>query len=85
VLTTIGNIHHSILPKLGQIGYLIMKYDRWGKPEYYMGLRRKYYVSSFPLCDNVWPYSLGIHTANFTTLDNRQTVKISGFYFEPID
>lgn len=82
MLTPVANIHKHDIPKLGAIGYLVMHYDRWGTPEYYNGIKQKFYVSSYPLCDNVWPYSHGIHTANFTTLDNRLTVRASGFYFQ---
>jgi hypothetical protein len=48
------NFHHSKLPKPGAIGHIV-------------GLStvnpcRKCIVVAYPLCDNVRPYSIGIHT-----------------------
>jgi len=64
------NFHHSTLPKLGEIVIL---------PRLGYGLR-KFIVKSFPLCDNVRPFSIGIHTVNLEALDNKQEITVSGFY-----
>lgn len=83
MLTPAGNIHHSKLPKIGEIGYLIEKYERYtNKPIYWHGRKERVIVDSFPLCDNVWPYSHGIHTANFRYLGHGDVVRMSGFWFE---
>jgi hypothetical protein len=37
-------------------------------------------VESFPLCDNILPYSKGIHTVNVRRLDNGRSIKISGVH-----
>ena len=74
MLTPKGNIHHSKLPKLGAIGYIV-------------GLstvdpKRKTIVQHFPLCDNCWPYSIGIHTVFVRFLDNGEMRRFSGIFFE---
>lgn len=76
------NIHHSALPKVGETGYLVMKHGRYGNVEYYRGRKQRYIVSHYPLCDNIYPYSRGIHTAFFRNLKNGEIVRVSGFYFE---
>jgi len=78
------NYYHSILPKPGSIGYLTSGMNRWGETVYYHGEKQKYQVIAFPLCDNVLPYSIGIHTAYFQNLNNGSIIKMSGFYFEEI-
>ena len=35
-------------------------------------------VESYPLCDNVLPYSIGIHTCNVRRLRDGQVFRISG-------
>jgi hypothetical protein len=83
MLTARANIHHSVLPKVGAVGYLVMRQDRWGKPGYMHGLRQRWQCIGYPLCDNVRPYSLGIHTAWFKALGDTRlaAVRVSGFYF----
>jgi len=73
MLTTIGNIHHSKLPKRGTIGYIL------GLPT--VDPKRKCIVSHYPLCDNVLPYSIGIHTIYVRFLDNQNEVRLSGIWF----
>ena len=65
------NFHHSKMPKLGDI-VTLPKNLGYGN--------RKFIVKSFPLCDNVRPFSIGIHTVNLEALDNRQEIRVSGFY-----
>ncbi|MBE2270191.1 MAG: hypothetical protein IAE80_18275 [Anaerolinea sp.] len=74
MLTPKGNIHHSKLPKPGAIGRIV-------------GLatvdpHRKCIVSHYPLCDNVLPYSRGIHTIYVRFLDNREIARFSGMWFK---
>ncbi len=68
------NFHHSKLPKPGEIGRIV-------------GLStvnpcRKCIVIAYPLCDNVHPYSIGIHTCWVQFLDNRDIQRFSGIWFE---
>jgi len=42
-------------------------------------------VSHYPLCDNIWPYSIGIHTIYVRFLDNREIARFSGIWFEEIE
>lgn len=65
------NFHHSKLPDLGQVVEL---------PSGKRGI-----VESFPLCDNVLPYSIGIHTVNVRRLDNGKTIRIAGHWVCPIE
>jgi len=81
MLTRRGNIHHHKIPPLGAIGYLAMGTNMWGEPQYLHRRKRKYQVVGFPLCDNIRPYSIGIHTAFFRNLQNGRIVQMSGFYF----
>jgi hypothetical protein len=73
------NFHRSQLPPLGAI---VEVHDR----ELGYGRRyRKFIVESFNLCDNVLPYSIGIHLVNISALDNRnEKYTVSGFYCEVI-
>ena len=81
MLTQIGNIHKSKIPKIGQTGYLIMSVNRWGEFRYFDGRKRKYQVIAYPLCDNVRKFSIGIHTAFFKNLQDGKVIRVSGFYF----
>lgn len=60
------NFHHSKLPNLGELVEL---------PSGNRGV-----VIAFPLCDNVLPYSIGIHTCYVQRLDNGKIIKISGHW-----
>ncbi|MEL7432643.1 MAG: hypothetical protein AAFN11_01740 [Chloroflexota bacterium] len=73
MLTPRANIHHAKLPKPGAIGHIT-------------GLStvdpaRKCVVSHYPLCDNVLPYSIGIHTVFVRFLDNGEIRRFSGIWF----
>lgn len=81
MLTQITNIHRSKLPKIGEVGYLTMKYNRWNEPQYYEGTKQTWQCIAYPLCDNARPYSLGIHTAFFRNLRTGKVARVSGFYF----
>ena len=77
MLTPRGNIHLSKLPQPGAIGWIV-------------GLatvdpHRKCIVSHYPLCDNVLPYSRGIHTIYVQFFDNREISRFSGVWFQPLD
>ncbi len=83
MLTTRTNVHHSTLPRLGAIGYLIEHIDRWGDVRYWFGRRQRYQCVAYPVCDSAdWRYSRGIHTAWFRNLRNGKLVQMSGFYFD---
>lgn len=76
------NFHHSKLPEPGQTGYLSYTQNNWlGFPTYFDGKKQKYQCVAYPLCDNVLPYSKGIHTAYFRNLANGRIIQASGFYF----
>jgi hypothetical protein len=65
------------MPELGQIVY---------PPKYICNRLNgiepvKHIVTSFPLCENARPYSIGIHTCTIKNLKNGKTHKVSGFYF----
>ena len=81
MLTQINNRHHSKLPRVGEIGYLISGTNRFGETNYFRGERQTYQVYAYPLNDNVAPYSYGIHTAFFKNLKTGNIVRLSGFYF----
>ena len=68
------NFHHSKLPAPGAVGHIrgLQTIDP----------RRKCIVSHYPLCDNILPYSIGIHTVYIRFLDNQEELNISGFWFE---
>jgi hypothetical protein len=73
MLTPRANVHHSRLPTPGAVGHIV-------------GLstidpQRKCIVSHYPLCDNVRPYSIGIHTVYVRFLDNREELCVSGIWF----
>ncbi len=79
------NYHHYKLPKLGEIGYLTNGQTRFGETIFLTaGKKEKVMVVAFPLCDNVLPYSKGIHTAYFKNLANGKIKKYSGFYFDSV-
>lgn len=66
------NYHHSKLPALGDIGKIAL-------PAYH---HRKCQVIAFPLCDNILPYSIGIHTCIVQFFDNMSIHRFSGIWFE---
>lgn len=72
MLNTRHNYHHSKLPAIGDIVSL---------PKYIQKSRHnKYIVTSYPLCDNIIPYSRGFHTCWIKSLKDGKEYKISGFY-----
>jgi hypothetical protein len=80
MLTTKTNFHHSKLPKIGHIGQLIESYNRWNEPRYLRGDKSKYRVIAYPLCDNILPYSIGIHTVFAQRLSDGKIIRVSGMY-----
>ena len=74
MLTPRGNIHHSNLPKPGAVGHIVGLST--------VNPKRKCIVSHFPLCDNVLPYSMGIHTVYVRFLDNHEVMRFSGIWFQ---
>lgn len=84
MLSTRTNYHHSKLPKLGSIGTLpALRYTtgRSNKIQYRPVLER-FMVIAYPLCDNVRPYSKGIHTIIVRSLADQRQIRVSGHYFE---
>ena len=68
------NFHHSTLPPPGAIGRIVGLST--------VNPRRKCIVSHYTLCDNILPYSRGIHTVFIRFLDNNEIARFSGFWFE---
>lgn len=80
MLTTRHNIHHSKLPKPGEV----VRIYGLGRNGY--DSREKWRVESFPLNDNVSPWSRGVHTVNLRRLRDGKPARVSGFYcFDPSD
>jgi len=73
MFNTRQNFHHSKLPKIGEVVRLPKELTKHMKPG-------KVIIESYPLCDNVLPWSIGIHTVNVRRLDNNSRLTISGFY-----
>ena len=76
MLSACANFHHSKLPEPGTIGRIV-------------GLstidpQRKCIVSHYPLCDNILPYSRGIHTVFVRFLDDQEIARFSGLWFEAL-
>ncbi|MBN8639818.1 MAG: hypothetical protein J0M07_31180 [Anaerolineae bacterium] len=76
MLSPCANFHHSKLPEPGTIGWIV-------------GLstidpKRKCIVSHYPLCDNILPYSRGIHTVFVRFLDDQEIAQFSGIWFEAV-
>lgn len=69
------NFHHSKLPLPGVIGHIV------GLSR--VNPRRKCIASHYPLCDNVLPFSIGIHTVCVRFLDNGEMARFSGIWFKP--
>lgn len=70
------NFHHSKLPRPGSIGHIVGSST--------VNPRRKCIVVAYPLCDNVRPYSIGIHTVWVRFLDNHELACFSGIWFQEI-
>ena len=70
------NYHHSKLPKIGTIG------KHPAQSSNVQELRGNWIVESYNLCDNCYPYSVGIHLVNIRSLANTNiTDTVSGTYF----
>ncbi len=70
------NTHHSKLPLPGAVGHIVGLST--------VNPRRKCIVSHYPLCDNVLPYSRGIHTCWVRFLDDGEIARFSGIWFEAL-
>lgn len=68
------NFHHSKLPEPGKIGCIVALST--------INMRRKCIVIAYPLCDNVHPYSIGIHSCWVRFLDNGDIQRFSGIWFQ---
>lgn len=76
MFTTKQNYHHSKLPKLGEIAKIPKEIcNRLNS----IRPNTKHIVIAYPLCDNVLPYSKGIHTCLVKSLHDGKIHKISGF------
>jgi len=73
MLTPYANFHHSKLPDTGALVHIVVLST--------VDPQRKCIVSHYPLCDNVLPYSLGIHTVYVRFLDDHEIIRISGIWF----
>lgn len=88
MLTKRGNYHHSKLPELGAIGYLVRGTNRFGEVDYFDGKPQRYQVVAFPLVEDAGPMPpgfarpLGIHTAYFRNLATGAVRRAAGFYFD---
>jgi hypothetical protein len=79
MLTTIANIHHSKLPRLGAIVHVVMRALQPGHRY------RKFIVESFPLSDAAdQRFSMGIHTCTIRALDNGERRRIAGHWCEEV-
>jgi hypothetical protein len=70
------NFHHSKLPKPGAVGHIVGMSS--------VNPRRKCIVVAYPLCDNICPYSIGIHTCWVRFLDDSNIQRFSGIWFEEV-
>lgn len=73
MLTPAGNFHKCKLPtpgSLGRITGLVMVDET-----------RLCIAESYSLCDNVLPWSIGIHTVIVRFLDNSERKRIAGMFF----
>jgi hypothetical protein len=68
------NVHHSKLSKSGELGRIVGLST--------INPRRKCIVIAFPLCDNIRPYSIGIHTMFVRFLDNGEIARFSSIWFQ---
>ena len=74
MLTRIANIHYSRLPAPGAIGRIVGLNS--------VNPTRRCIAESYPLCDNVWPWSHGIHTVVVRFLDTNERRRFSGIFFQ---
>lgn len=77
MITPRANVHRSKLPPPGVIGHIVGLST--------VNPRRKCIVSHYPLCDSAdYRFSVGIHTVFVRFLDNGETARFSGFWFEAL-
>jgi hypothetical protein len=78
MLTPRGNVHYSNskLPQLGAIARIVGLAT--------VDLHQNCIVGHYTLCDNVLPYSRGIHTIYVRFLDNREIARFGSFWFEEV-
>ena len=74
MLTLLANIHHSRLPAPGAIGRIVGLTS--------IDPARRCIAESYPLSDNVWPWSHGIHTVTVRFLDTNERRRVSGIFFQ---
>ena len=77
MLTQIANIHHSILPKVGEV---VQISERLRRTHFYPVKRWR--VEFCNLCDSVRPWSLGIHLVHLVSLCGRYRCCLSGHWCE---
>lgn len=71
------NFHRSKLSPSGAVGHIVGLST--------VNSSRKCIVSHYPLCDNVLPYSRGIHTVFVRFLDTGEIARFSGFWFKELE
>jgi hypothetical protein len=71
------NFHHSKMPAIGEIVKVPARIcNRLNG----INPNTKHIVIAFPLCENVRPYSIGIHTCLIQSLKDGSIHKVSGFF-----
>lgn len=78
MFNTRQNYHHSKLPKLGDIFRIPIKGIQFNNDGSLVCT--SWMVIAYPLCDNVLPYSIGIHTCYIQSLADSTIKRISGHY-----
>lgn len=71
------NFHHSKLPKAGAVGRIVGLST--------VNPRRKCIVSHYPLCEDGYPYGIGINTCWVRFLDNSEMRRFSGIWFQEME
>lgn len=75
MFNTRQNFHHSKLPAIGEV---------FKMPEQLLrgqfNPKDKFITVSYNLCDNIRPYSIGIHLVNIRSLRTGKLHTISGFW-----
>ncbi len=74
MLTRASNYHRSKLPPPGALGKITGLQTVCPK--------RRCIAESYPLCDNILPWSIGIHTVVVRFLDTNERRRFSGIFFE---
>lgn len=79
MFNTKQNYHHSKLPKIGSLVKIANDLRN------HLDIKPTYQVIAYPLCDNVLPYSKGIHTVYIRNLANNRVHRVSGFWLNVIN